>query len=294
MKILFIGSVDFSRHCLETVLEQEGEVVGIVTRHNDGLNADFADLGRVASKYQIPVHYTENINSAVTIDWVKSRKPDIVFCFGWSQLLKEELISLPSMGVLGAHPAMLPKNRGRHPIIWSLVLGLKKTGLTFFFIDSKADAGPILSQKELVIDDADTAFSLYEKIKLAASELISEFMPKLLSKTYTVIEQDESVANTWRKRTRTDGVIDWRMSAEAIHNLVRALSKPYPGAEFAYKEYSVKVWSTAITEMVNIENMEPGKVVDIENGAPVIKCQDGALRLLEYEPKISLRIGEYL
>lgn len=294
MKIIFIGCVRFSQHCLNEVLKCDGDVLGIVTRHDDGRNADHADLSAVGSVNEIPVFYSDDLNDEATLTWIKELNPDVIFCFGWSQLIKEELLSIPPMGVLGAHPSMLPKNRGRHPIIWALVLGLTETGLTFFFMNTKADAGPILAQKEICIADTDTALSLYDKIESTASILINDFMPILIGNVYEVLEQDESQANTWRKRNHSDGVINWEMSAKTVFNLVRALTKPYVGAEFVYKNKPVKLWSVDIVANDRVENAKPGRVVELHKGIPTVRCQEGAVRLLECEPNISLRVGEDL
>ena len=294
MRIVFIGCVEFSRHCLKEVLKNNGDVVGVVTRHDDGLNSDYADLSVLTADAGLPIHYSDDVNDKVTLARIKELSPDIIFCFGWSQLIKQELLSLPTMGVLGAHPSLLPNNRGRHPIIWALVLGLKETGLTFFFMNKLADAGPILAQKEIAIHDDDTARSLYDKIESVASMLIKDFMPRLLGNNYELLEQDVDQENYWRKRTHKDGMIDWRMSATAISRLVRALTRPYPGAEFLYKENAVKVWSAIVVEVGCNTNIEPGKVIEVCQGVPIIKCQEGALKLLECEPDIMLNVGEYL
>ena len=92
-------------------------------------------------KNNIPVRYTPSINSEEVIGWISDLAPDVIFCFGWSQLFKKKLLNIASLGVIGFHPALLPANRGRHPLIWSLILGLKETGSSFFFMDEGADSG---------------------------------------------------------------------------------------------------------------------------------------------------------
>ena len=105
----------------------------------------------MSRKNNIPVRYTPNINSEEVIGWISNLAPDVIFCFGWSGLLKKELLQIPPMGVIGYHPTALPKNRGRHPITWALNLGLKETASTFFFMDDGIDSGDILSQKKVLI-----------------------------------------------------------------------------------------------------------------------------------------------
>jgi len=294
MKIVFIGAVDFSFHCLEKVLENNGQVEGIVTLKKSIYHSDFKDLTPISKKYKIPIHYCKNINHIETIDWIKSKSPDIIFCFGFSQLLKKKVLSIPRMGVIGSHPALLPQNRGHHPLIWALALGIEECGLTFFFMDTKIDSGKILSQRKISIDGGDTAQTLYEKIKKLASLQISEFLSQLLSGKYKLIQQNHDIANTWRKRCKNDGIIDWRMSGEAILNLIRALSTPYPAASFNYKNQEIKVWKAKKYDQLIPKNIEHGKIVKIIEQKPVIKCYDGAIQLLEYEPIINFISGEYI
>jgi methionyl-tRNA formyltransferase len=222
------------------------------------------------------------------------RKPDVIFCFGWSKLLGNEVLNLASLGVVGYHPAALPANRGRHPLIWALCLGLKEAASTFFFMDEGADAGDILSQLKIGISDEDNATTLYEKITLCALDQIKVFIPQLKAGTFPRKPQDHKQANIWRKRNKADGQIDWRMSALNIHNLVRSLAKPYPGAHFIFKGKEITVWKSKVVQDYSV-NIEPGKVIAIINDEePLIKCGEQVIQLLETEPKANLNVGEYL
>jgi len=149
MKILFIGTVEFSKIALKKLIELNAQIVGVCTKEKSEFNSDFADLRPLCEKNKIPYKFTDNVNSKDNCDWIKSFNPDIIFCFGWSNLLKKNILTLAPMGVLGFHPSELPKNRGRHPLIWALVLGLKKSASTFFFMNEGIDSGEILSQKKL-------------------------------------------------------------------------------------------------------------------------------------------------
>lgn len=133
MKILYIGSVEFSGLALEHLLKIGADIVGVCTAKSSTINSDFFDLATIASKANIPCRYVEDINSEDSIRWIYERSPDIIFCFGWSRLLSDRLLKLTNMGVIGFHPTLLPSNRGRHPIIWALALGLKRNGLNILF-----------------------------------------------------------------------------------------------------------------------------------------------------------------
>lgn len=135
----FVGAVEFSKRALETVLalENSGAIVsGVFTLATSAFNADHIDLKPVCDLHNIPCLYADDINSEESLSWIRDKQPDVIFCFGWSQLLKIDLLHLTPLGVVGFHPAALPAalpaNRGRHPLIWALVLGLRGNGLVVF------------------------------------------------------------------------------------------------------------------------------------------------------------------
>ena len=294
MKIIFIGAVEFSHSALKKIVSVGGNVVGVCTYKESHYHSDYYDLSSFAKKNNIPCQFVDNINSSRSLEWISQLKPDVIFCFGWSRLLKREILSITPIGVIGFHPSELPANRGRSPIIWAINLGLKKTASSFFFMDSNADSGDILSQKIIAISDKDDSRSLYDKITKVALSQIEEFLPKLEDGSYKKIKQDASKSNFWRKRTKQDGIIDWRMSANSIHNLIKSLNKPYVGAEFIYNKITYKVWSSELI-IFKVRNTEPGKVIDVIDSAyPIIKCGDNAIKLIKIEPKLTMTKGIYL
>ena len=246
MRIVFIGAVKFSETCLKKLIEIGAKPVGVCTLEKSHFNTDHVDLTQLCNRNIIPVRYTPDINLIKSIDWIRSHNPDVIFCFGWSRLLKPQLLKIAPLGVVGYHPAALPSNRGRHPLIWALVLGLSEMASTFFFMDEGVDSGDILSQQQVSITEKDDAGILYQKVTQTALNQLEQFVPAFASNNYQRIPQDHSKANTWRKRDRNDGKIDWRMTAKSIHNLVRGLTKPYVGAHFELNDKQIKVWKTKV------------------------------------------------
>lgn len=293
MKIILIGTVEFSKRALQKLIDLNAKVVGVCSKANSEFNSDFADLSPLCELNKIPFKHVEDINSNDCCDWIKSLNPDIIFCFGWSNLLKKNILSLAPMGVLGYHPSKLPKNRGRHPLIWALALGLKKSASTFFFMDEGADSGEILCQKDFDILNTDNARILYDKVVNIALLQIEEFLPKLKNKTYQTTKQNHEESNYWRIRTKTDGKIDFRMNSLTIYNLVRALSKPYVGAHLNYKEKEIIIWEVDIIEN-NQNNIECGKVLSISGNKVLVKTFDSAIEIKSHEFTELPNVGEYL
>ena len=293
MRIVFIGAVHFSERALTELLELGANIVGICTLAESAINSDHANLSEIAKKFNLPCLTRSNINDQSSVEWVRGLKPDVVFCFGWSYLIKKELLSIPKIGTIGYHPAYLPANRGRHPLIWALALGLTETASTFFFMDEGADSGPILSQEVVSITAEDDASTLYKKITQVALGQIRAFLPHLIANTFITIPQDELQVNYWRKRGALDGLIDWRMAATSIYNLVRALTHPYPGAHFLFNGEKIKVWRVEV--VVNVPpNLEPGKVLLVDNHGVLVKAGIGAVRLTAVSPEVNLLTGDYL
>jgi len=294
MRIFFIGSVEFSKRALLKLIDLNVNLVGVACKEQSVFNADFVDLGTVCSKYDIEYRYVKDINSEDVHSWIYSLKPDVIFCFGWSNLIKKKLLDIPPLGIIGFHPSNLPLNRGRHPIIWSLFLGLKQTASTFFFMYKGADSGDILSQEKIEINYDDDAKSLYEKITYTALRQIERILPSLENKSFKRMKQNEKVANYWRKRNKIDGKIDWRMSSRAIYNLVRALTHPYTGAHCLYEEQEVKIWKVRELNQYSF-NIEPGKVLESMENSIIVKTYDNsAIEILGHEFRKIPKKGEYL
>lgn len=295
MRVGFIGCVHSSQMALETLLELDGiDVCAVVTREQSAINADFCDLSFICEREGVPYHFEDPKQRAVSTQFFQQYELDVIYCVGWSYLLDEELVSLPRMGVIGFHPAKLPQNRGRHPIIWALALGLTETASTFFKMDAEADSGPIISQELIQITDGDNAQSLYDKILKVAKQQIQQFSLALTKGTVVFKEQDHSQATYWRKRSRKDGFIDFRMSAVAIHDLVRALAHPYPCAEFLVNEQLVTIPRSALATEQFAQNIEPGRVLDKREDSVLVKVAGTDAIWLQGIDTQGIEVGQYL
>lgn len=294
MRILFIGCVRSSELFLNKLLQMKADIVGVVTKAEAGINADFVDIGQISEKHQLDYIYVKNINEPESKTYIQQKKPDLILCLGWSQLLDEEILKIPAVGCIGFHPAKLPYNRGRHPLIWALALGLESTASTFFYMDAHADTGEIVSQRELPISYEDDAASLYHKVMNVAVDQLEEIMNDLEKNTLQKLPQEIGAGNVWRKRGKRDGEIDWRMSSRAIYNLVRALTKPYVGAHFIYQDQEIKVWKVREIITKEYDYIEPGKVLSVTGQMGYrIKAGDNVIELVQCEP-VHMEIGEYL
>ena len=297
MKILFIGSVIFSKIILKHLIEKNIKIIGIVSLKDNNkskFKSDYYDLKKISKRYKINNLETSSINSKQAINWIKKIEPDIILSIGWSQILSYQILSIPKLGTVGYHPSMLPKNRGKHPIIWTLALGLNETGSTIFLMDKKIDNGRVISQEKIKISQSDTATSLYLKLANCAKKQIINFVKHINKKNkFTFIKSKNYKINYWRSRNFKDGEINWSSNAIIINNLVRALSYPYPNAHFYYKGKMIKVLRTKLGKNTD-KNIEFGKIISVKKNLYEIKCGVSSIYLLETNPKIKMRMGEYI
>lgn len=294
MRVLFIGCVKSSEIFLKKLIEMETDLAGVITKSESKFNSDFVDLGVICRKHKIDYLYVHNVNDQEVKDYIKEKKADLILCLGWSQILDEEILGLSRLGCVGFHPAQLPHNRGRHPLIWALALGLEQTASTLFLMDATADTGKIISQKAVEIDYTDDAASLYNKVMDIAVGQLTEVMHDFENNSLNIIDQSLEEGNSWRKRGKEDGKIDWRMSSRSIYNLVRALTKPYVGAHFLYRDKEYKVWKVRERFEKGFENIEPGKVIKVmPDNNFWIKTGDNLIEVIESDG-IQLKTGEYL
>lgn len=294
MRIVFIGNVLFSKFALNKLISMKENIIAVFTKKESKFNADNVDLSPLCEENNIPYYYVKNINDPQIVTKIKELSPDVIYCFGFSQIIKKDILKIPPLGVIGFHPASLPANRGRHPIVWALFLGLPTTSSTFFVMDEGADSGDIISQVSVPIYYEDTAYTLYLRISECACEQIENFTKLLKENRLPRIKQNHTFANYWRKRTEIDGQIDFRMCSRAIYNLVRALTKPYVGAHLLYKGKKIKIWKVQ-EEIVSLPNIEPGKILEVDklSNTILVKCYDNAIRIIEHEFDSLPSVGEY-
>lgn len=296
MNIIFIGCVQSSLVLLNELLVNGFNVVGIVTKKNSDFNSDFRDLLPICKIYNIDIHYTKTGNDKDTYRFINDRDPDLIYCFGWSHILSKDILEIPNLASVGFHPAKLPMNKGRHPLIWALVLGLKSTASTFFIMEEIVDNGYIISQVEIDIRFEDDAQSLYDKVLSVAKKQVLDITDGFIKNNIKYLNTELMKDNVWRKRKKDDGKIDFRMSAESIYNLIRGLTKPYVGAHFEYNGKEYKVWkSNVIYDLDKVyENIEPGKIIEVYSDTSfLVKTGENLIKIIESD-EIILNEGEYI
>ena len=268
--------------CLEQLIRM-GEDIVFVVSHKDNNNESiwFRSVSELAHKFNIPLLKPESIEGEKFINVISSFKPDVIFSFYFRRIFSEELLSIPSLGCINLHGSLLPAYRGRAPVNWVIINGEKETGVTFHYMTQKVDAGPIIVQKRIKIENDDTGLSLTRKIASCGAELLEDVVEGLHKQNLRSTTQDESKATYFGKRTPSMGRIDWQWDNEKIYNYVRALTSPFPGAFFVVEDKKCIIWQG---EKKKCENREPpGAIIGISKDSVVVKAGSGCFRIIEVE-----------
>ena len=248
VKIGFVTCVQLGLSCMEAIYEVGGELsLAITLEDNQAINKS----GRVylddfCQRHHIPLLKARHINNAESIEAIKKHQIDWLFIIGWSQIASEKVLHAPKQGVLGMHPTLLPKGRGRAAIPWAILKRLPKTGVTLFKLDAGVDTGPIVDQIEIFLSDQITATELYQQVDDAHTQLIRKAIPNIFNNSVVLNEQDKNQASEWPGRKPEDGEIDLQGSVHDAECLVRAVTKPYPGAFILQEGKKNIIWKAKI------------------------------------------------
>lgn len=217
--------------CLSVLLAQ-GVRVALVVTHRDHPDEQiwFESVASLAARHGIACITPDDPHDAGTLARIRAIAPEFLFSFYYRHMLDARLLALASRGAYNMHGSLLPKYRGRVPVNWAILHGERETGATLHEMTAKPDAGRIVDQQAVPILPDDTAREVFDKVTVAAEMVLHRSLPGLLAGTLAPRAQDLAAGSYYGRRTPADGRIDPSLSAARIHNLVRAVAPPYPGA----------------------------------------------------------------
>lgn len=283
---------------LSTAVFKEGKLLckTIYCLHpSKGLNVvGYEDAGHTARENKLRYVYFADAKSDNLYEDCRKCPPDYLLVFGLSQLVPSKLLDLPSTigggstrhsqsyGSLGVHPTLLPLGRGRAPIPWSILLGIRESGVTCFLLSEEADAGPIIDVEPFHIDFADDASSVFDKAWAAHCNIGVRLAPVLASRHLTWVPQNHSEATYWEQRRPSDGWLNFSKPADELHVLIKSLAPPYPMAFFFVEHMLYRVLRSSI---VGSSHGVPGEILEILEGRKLlVRCGRSALLLELHEP----------
>jgi methionyl-tRNA formyltransferase len=275
-RAVVFGYGDVGARCLAVLLEAGVEVPLVVTHRDDPRETLwYASVADFARKQGLAV--LEDPEASTLEGKIGALRPDFIFSFYYRKMLPLALLKMARRGAFNMHGSLLPKYRGRAPLNWAVLKGESETGATLHEMVEKPDAGRIVDQQAIPIGPDETAVEVFARMTGAAESVLRRNIPSFIKGEITLKPNDLSKGSYYGRRTPEDGRIDWSKSAAEIHNLVRAVAPPFPGA-FTEK---MRIFRTALTTRTN-----PGKPLGPyqEGEEWFAACGDGkVLRLLEYE-----------
>lgn len=282
-RIALAGSVNSSLRTFSKLIEHHCNLVCVLGLHpNRSKNVSgYVDLKAHALENKVPFKHFEKINSDDVYEFVEHAEVDLLFIIGLSQLVREPLLSIARHGIVGYHPTKLPEGRGRGAVAW-MILGKAKGATTFFLMDEGMDSGPLLGQHEFDVNEEDYAGDVIEKIKVSIDKVLDKILPKLNSGELEITPQDQSKATYIGQRKPKDGIIIWNQPAREIHRLVRATSKPLPGAYTFIEEEKIIIQRATLIDSNQYVGV-PGRVLIIEQHRILVTCSEGAIWIDEYD-----------
>ena len=289
---MVFGYHDLGYACIEALLGLGAPIIALFTHRDDpGEEIWWRSCAQLGRGRKIPV-YTDEEFGEEWLERLRGWAPAVIYSFNYRRLLPRQVLECASIGAFNLHPSKLPAYRGRAPVNWVLVNGERETGVTLHYMVARADAGDIVAQGTVAIEDSDTALSLSRKLTPLAAGLISRFHPEIVAGCVPRRPQDLSAGSYFGRRTPADGRIDWNWPARRIFNLVRAVTHPYPGAFCMVAGRKLFIWQASIGAEHGRAG-EPGEIRATNAPGLEVAAQEGSVILtrvqFEGEPEIAAR-----
>jgi methionyl-tRNA formyltransferase len=271
---------DVGVRCLKVLLSAGVEVPLVVTTRDDPNETQwFASAAALAEECGLPVVTPDEVNTPELERTVTELRPDFVFSFYFRSMIGAPLLNAGRLGALNIHGSMLPRYRGRAPVNWAILHGERETGATLHYMNARADAGDIVDQLAVPILENDEAREVFGKVAVAAEIILARSLPGLIAGTAPRVPQKLEAGQYFGRRRPEDGRIDWTRSARAIHDLVRAVAPPFPGA---FAQVDGQRWAIHKTrvEPRTIDPSERARLFGADGHCYVACCDGGVLRIV--------------
>lgn len=301
MRVVFMGTPDFSVGALESLIEAGHQVAAVVTQPDKpkgrGKEVQMTPVKTCAQKHGIPVFQPVKIREPEAVETLRGYQADIFVVAAFGQILTEEILGMPRYGCVNIHASLLPKYRGAGPIQWAIINGEKITGVTIMQMDKGIDTGDMLLKTEVPIACDETADTLHDKLAAAGARLIVEALAKIEAGDVTPVRQNDADSCYAKMLHKSMGKIDWQMEAEKLDCLIRGLIS-WPGASTVYRGKNLKIWQEEVAsaeEMATgagfMDSATPGTVIRVDRDAFYVQTGQGVLKILAVQPEGKKRMA---
>lgn len=301
MRVVFMGTPDFSVPTLEKIIEAGHEVIGVVTQPDKakgrGKKVLFPPVKEKALEHNLTVYQPKRAREPEFIEQMRELNPDVMVVVAFGQILPKALLDIPKYGCVNVHASLLPKYRGAAPIQWAVIRGEKVSGVTTMQMDVGLDTGDMLMKTEVALTEDETGGSLHDKLSVLGGELLIETLKGLEAGTIQPEKQDDSQTGEYaRMLDKALGKVDFSMPAEEIERLIRGLN-PWPSAYTFYHGKTMKLWKAKVVSAdADGEAAAPGQILSVDKKGFTVQTGAGALRILELqmEGKKRMDAGAFL
>ncbi|MGX4659908.1 methionyl-tRNA formyltransferase [Clostridioides difficile] len=297
MKIIFMGTPDIAVPCLQKIIDEKYEILGVVTQPDKpkgrGKKLGMSPVKELAIENNIPVYQPVKARDKEFIDKIKSLNPDVIVVVAFGQILPKGILEIPKLGCINVHVSLLPKYRGAAPINWVIINGEEKTGVTTMYMDEGLDTGDMILKTEVNLDENITAGELHDKMMNIGAETLKETLRLIEEGNAPREVQNHEEFSYAPIMNKSLGNIDFSKSAREIHNLVRGVN-PWPSAYTTYNDVIMKVWKTKVLDEKSTK--DAGTIIDVSKDGIKVSTIDNVLLIEEIQMpnKKRMLVGEYI
>ena len=278
MRVVFMGTPDIAATCLTKILDDGFQVVGVYTQPDRpkgrGMKMVYSPVKEVATMRGLPVFQPENFRDEDTVEQLRSLQPDVVAVVAYGRILPQKVLDIAPKGFINIHASILPQYRGSAPYQWAVLDGLTETGVTAMYLCREMDAGDVIDIARTPIGPDETAGELLDKLAVLGADLLSKTLCCVENGTTKRCPQDESKATYAPMLDKSMCAIDWRKTAQQIHNQVRGLH-PWPVATAELAGTKFKIHATAVVEGEGV----PGTILGLTKTGLQVACGQGAIEI---------------
>ena len=292
MRVVFMGTPDIAATCLEKILADGFQVVGVYTQpdrpKNRGMKVFPSPVKEVALKAGIPVFQPENFREDATVQELAALQPDIVAVVAYGRILPQRVLDIPKFGCINIHASLLPKYRGSAPYQWAVLKGEKVTGVTAMYLCREMDAGDMIAATETPIGENETAGELLDRLAVLGADLLSETLERFTQGPVEATPQDASQASYAPMLDKSICPIDWSKTAQQVHDHVRGLH-PWPVATATLAGTDFKIHATRVLDVET--HAAPGAVIALTKKGLQVACGQGAVEILQLQAQGGKRMA---
>lgn len=286
MKIVYMGTPDFSVGALEAIIAAGHEVALVVTQPDKqkgrGKEVQYPPVKTCALKHGIEVFQPVKIKEADAVSKLRSYQADVFVIAAFGQFLSQEILDMPRYGCINIHASLLPKYRGAAPIQWAIIDGETKSGVTIMQMAKGIDTGDMLLSRSVDITPEETGETLHDKLSALGAELIVEALVQVEAGTVVPVKQDDSLSCYASRLEKTMGKIDFQKDAITIERLIRGLNA-WPSAYAQFHGKTLKIWKAKVVEQSEEVSKQPGTILEVGKDFFTVQTGNGSLAIMEVQ-----------